>query len=153
MTQMSPIVYRTHLGRLLCPHPCFKVFSRNFQSFQKIGGTLGPSLCVPFALRDPVNLFSLFGVYDSTMGHVRRIARTRQTRWKRKEVAIGHVCSLITLDLRFASKLERIPIPLSRSLMHSKLWTSPEKIQFLLMGWHAQALGRIPMHIPTFCIG
>ena len=65
---MNSIVYRTHLGRLLCPKPRFFNY---FQGISRFSGKLvGPwdNPCVfPTALRDPVARFPLFGVYDGVI--------------------------------------------------------------------------------------
>ena len=61
-------IYRIHLGRLLCPKP--SLFN-SFQGISRFSGKLvGPwdLPCVfPIALRDPVALFPLFGVYDGVI--------------------------------------------------------------------------------------
>ena len=64
-TEMNSIIYRTHLGRLLCPKPWFFNY---FQGISRFSGKLGDPGCVfPIPLRDPVALFPLFGVYDGVI--------------------------------------------------------------------------------------
>ena len=65
-TQMNSIVYRTHLGRLLCPKPWFFNYFKGISIFS--GKLVGPwdIPCVsPIALKGPMALFPLLGVYDA----------------------------------------------------------------------------------------
>ena len=65
---MNSIIYRTHLGRLLCPKTSLFNY---FQGISRFSGKLGRPWdlpCVfPIPLRATVALFPLFGVYDGVI--------------------------------------------------------------------------------------
>ena len=74
-TQMNSIVYRTHLGRLLCPKPWFFNYFQGISRFSgKLGGPWDLPCVFPIPLRATVALFPLFGVYD---GVICLLARSR----------------------------------------------------------------------------
>ena len=62
-TQMNSIIYRTHLGRLLCPKPSLFNYFQGISRFSgKLGGPWDLPCVFPIPLRATVALFPLFGV-------------------------------------------------------------------------------------------
>ena len=65
VTQMNSMVHGTHLGVLLCPKPWFFNYFWRISRFSgKLVGPWDPPCVSPIALRGPIALFPLFGVYD-----------------------------------------------------------------------------------------
>ena len=72
-TQMNSIIYRTHLGRLLCPKPSLFNYFQGISRFSgKLGGPWDLPCVFPIPLRATVALFPLFGVPRWSRRPVRR---------------------------------------------------------------------------------